>query len=117
MADEAKPWGGCDRLASFFDCAIGDAEKGDFGALAGLCSVGAASQPRINAFSPRGAMNRTAYAASSNDRERRDVASVSVQFPFQFPHRRYQTELSQLSHCLAGLTGRSVPEGHGQGEL
>ena len=64
-----------------------------------------------------GAMNRAAYTARSNYRERRDVAFVSVQFPFQFPHSRYQTELSQLSHCLAGLTDRSMPEGHGQGKL
>jgi hypothetical protein len=117
MAHEAKPWGVRDRLASFFDYVIGDAEQGDFGALAGLCSVGAAGQPRIDAFGPRGAMNRTAYAARSNYRERRDVAFVSVQFPFQFPHSRYQTELSQLSHQLAGLTGRSMPEGHGHGKL
>ena len=37
--------------------------------------------------------------------ERLDVGGL----PFQFPHARYQTELSQLFLIGAGKTGRSVP--------
>jgi hypothetical protein len=58
-------------------------------------------------------VNRAAGSARSNDRERRDVAFVSIQMPFQFPLARYQTELCGSLVFLP----RSMPEGHGQGGL
>jgi putative FmdB family regulatory protein len=48
--------------------------------------------------------------ARSDEHGRRDAGEVCV-LPFQFPHARYQTELSQLLALLAGFAAGPCPLG------
>ena len=92
VADEANRGHGlCHRLAGLFDRRVGDAEQGGLRFSAGLSGIGATGEGRIDALGARGAVDRATHAARSDDRERRDIGFVSVHFPFQFPHARYQT--------------------------